>query len=66
MSNASPIMSDRDVAEYLGVSVYSIRRRLANPVKGEIDLNEAEPKVVAGRRFWLRSNIEKMLGITKR
>lgn len=66
MSNASPIMSDKDVAEYLGVSVCSIRRRLAKPVKGEIDLNDAEPKVVAGRRFWLRSNIEKMLGIAKR
>ena len=58
------IMTDKDVAELIGVSVRTLRRRLAEPKAGEIDIaKEAGPSLFGRRRIWLRPRVEKALGI---
>lgn len=57
------VMFDEEVAEYLRISVRTLRRRLVHPVRGELNLNEAKPHIIGGRRLWLRSNIEKLIGV---
>lgn len=59
------IMFDKDVAKFLGVSVDTLRRRIKKPAKGEIDPNRAEPQRFGDRRFWLRSNVERLVGIQR-
>lgn len=56
-------MFDRDVAEFFGVSVRTIQRRVRKPETGEIDLNKAEPQTIGNRRFWLRANVERLAGM---
>ena len=56
-------MFDRDVAEFFGVSVRTIQRRVRKPEAGEIDLNKAEPQTIGNRRFWLRANVERLAGM---
>ena len=55
------IMFDRDVAKMFGISVRTLQRRLENPVDGELDLNDAGPEIVGGRRFWLREEIVRVV-----
>jgi len=55
------IMFDRDVAKMFGISVRTLQRRLDKPVKGELDLNDAGPETVGGRRFWLREEIVRVV-----
>ena len=63
MTAEKPIMFDADVAEFFGLSLRTLRRRIAQPAKGEIDLNKAEPQTIGSRRIWLRANIEKLIGM---
>lgn len=63
METGKPIMFDRDVAEFFGVSVRTIQRRVRKPEAGEIDLNKAEPQTIGNRRFWLRANVERLAGM---
>ena len=55
------IMFDRDVAKMFGISVRTLQRRLDKPVEGELDLNDAGPETVGGRRFWLREEIVRVV-----
>lgn len=65
MKPEKPIMTDAEVAEFFGVTVRTLQRRVKTPKAGELDLNKAEPTVFGGRRFWLRANVERLAGITK-
>lgn len=57
------IWTDADVAAFFHISCRTLRRRMNHPVAGEMDLAEAEPKVIGGRRFWVRDNIYRIAGI---
>lgn len=57
------VWTDTDVAEFFRINVRTLRRRLRKPVAGELDLNRAEPGIVGGRRFWLRDNVYRAVGI---
>lgn len=59
------IMTDKEVAEFFGISKTILQRRVRRPVEGELDLNKAGPCVVGGRRFWLREKIEEIAGLRK-
>lgn len=65
MATEKPIMFDKDVAAFFGLSLRTLQRRVKNPAKGEIDLNWAEPQMIGSRRIWLRANVERLVGITK-
>ena len=58
-------MTDKEVADFFGISVRTLRRRIKDPVAGEIDPNDAEPQTIGSRRLWLRQNIERLVGIRK-
>ena len=55
------VMTDAQVAAFFGIDTATVRRRLARPVKGEVDLNAAHPCIVGGRRLWLREDVESLL-----
>lgn len=57
------IMFDKDVAEFFGISLRTFQRRVLRPRKGELDPNKAEPVVIGSRRLWLRTNVERLVGI---
>ena len=57
------VMFDADVAAFFGISVKTLQRRVARPVKGEIDPNDAHPATIGGRRLWLREEVERLVGI---
>lgn len=57
------IMTDAEVAGLLGVSLRTFQRRVKRPKTGELDLRKAEPATFGGRRFWLRVNVERLIGI---
>lgn len=62
----SPLMTDEDVASLLNVKMRTFRKRIKDgPPDGEIDIRKAEPQKFGGRRFWLRSKVESVLGIRK-
>lgn len=63
MATEKPIMFDRDVAAFFGMSLRTLQRRVKKPVTGEIDLNRAEPQTIGSRRLWLRTNVERLVGI---
>lgn len=63
MATEKPIMFDRDVAEFFGISVRTLQRRMLRPVPGEIDPNKAEPVEIGGRRLWLRENVMRLVGV---
>ena len=65
MATEKPIMFDKDVAEFFGLSLRTLQRRVKNPARGEIDLNRAEPQTIGNRRFWLRANVERLVGIQR-
>lgn len=65
MATEKPIMFDKDVAEFFGLSLRTLQRRVKNPAQGEIDLNRAEPQKIGSRRLWLRANVERLVGIQK-
>ena len=60
---ACRIMFDADVAAFFGISVKTLQRRVARPVKGEIDPNDAHPVTIGSRRLWLRSDVERLIGL---
>lgn len=57
------VMFDADVAAFFGISVKTLQRRVARPVKGEIDPNDAHPVTIGSRRLWLRSDVERLIGL---
>jgi len=57
------VMFDSEVAEFFGISVKTLQRRLARPAAGEINPNMAHPRTIGGRRLWLREDVEKLVGI---
>lgn len=63
MSAPCPIMHDAEVAKFFGISTRTLQRRVNSPVKGELDLNDAGPQIVGGRRYWLRERVERLAGI---
>ena len=65
MATEKPIMFDKDVAEFFGLSLRTLQRRVKNPAHGEIDLNKAEPQRIGNRRLWLRTNVERLIGIQR-
>ena len=65
MKPGSPIMFDKDVAEFFGLSLRTLQRRVKNPVSGEIDLNKADPVTIGNRRIWTRANVEGLVGIKR-
>ena len=65
MANEKPIMFDKEVADFFGISVRTFKRRILKPVPGEINPNEAAPVTIGRRRIWLRANIERLVGIKK-
>ncbi|MBQ3808372.1 MAG: hypothetical protein II840_10510 [Kiritimatiellae bacterium] len=65
MATDKSIMFDKDVAEFFGISACTLRRRIKKHVKGEIDLNRAEPQRIGNRRLWLRANVERLVGIQR-
>lgn len=65
MATEKPIMFDKDVAEFFGLSLRTLQRRVKNPAQGEIDLNKAEPQKIGSRRLWLRANVERLVGIQR-
>ncbi len=61
MKQPAEIMIDKEVAAYFRVSLWTLQKRMRDGFKpGEIDLNQAEPRVVCGRRFWMREKVEKL------
>ena len=63
VAQPSPLMTDADIAALVGVNIKTLQRRIAKPVAGELDLNRAEPQKIGGRRFWVRTKVERVLGI---
>lgn len=62
----SRVMFDADVAAFFGISTKTLQRRIVNPVKGEIDPNDAHPHRIGSRRLWLREDVERLVGIQNR
>lgn len=65
MATDNPIMFDKDVADFFGLSLRTLQRHVKNPVPGEIDLNRAGPQTIGSRRVWLRANVERLVGINR-
>ena len=62
MLTSADIMTDRQVADIIGVSLSVLQRRLRTGFKpGEIDLTRARPCLICGRRFWYRADVEKTI-----
>ena len=57
------VMFDADVAEFLGISIRTLTRRIKKPLRGEINPNDAHPCVIGSRRLWLRVEVERLVGI---
>lgn len=57
------IWTDGDVAEFFGINRKTLQRRVLRPVAGELDLAKADPKVIGGRRFWVRDNVLRLAGV---
>ena len=57
------VMFDKDVAEFLGISIRTLTRRIEKPLHGEINPNDAHPCVIGSRRLWLRAEVERLVGI---
>ena len=57
-----PVMTDCEVAEFFHISTKTLQRRVNRPLKakGEIDLNDACPGKIGGKRFWLRAEVERL------
>lgn len=66
MGHSRNIMTDKEVAEFFGISARTLKRRVLKPLAGEIDLNLAEPRRIGGRRFWLRESVERVAGIRRK
>ncbi len=57
------VMFDADVAAFFGISVKTLQRRVARPVEGEINPNDAHPVTIGSRRLWLREDVERLVGL---
>lgn len=57
------VMFDAEVADFFGISVKTLQRRVAKPAAGEINPNLAHPRTIGGRRLWLREDVERLVGI---
>ena len=57
------IWHDGEVAAFFGISIRTLTRRLDCPKAGELDINRAEPTRFGGRRYWLRSKVQALVGI---
>lgn len=60
------IMTDAEVASLFGIATKTLQRRVKKPQAGEINLNDAKPQIVGGRRFWVRSRVEALAGLKER
>lgn len=60
------IMTDKEVAEYLGVCPRTLTRHLRKPKRGQVDLNAVKPVTFAGRRFWVKADIDQLFGINRK
>ena len=54
---------DADVAAFFGIGLKTLQRRVAQPVAGEINPNDARPQRIGSRRLWLREDVERLVGI---
>ncbi len=59
------IWSDADVAEFFGLNLKTLQRRMRKPVTGELELAKADPKIIGNRRFWVRDNVLRLAGVIK-
>jgi hypothetical protein len=59
------IWTDADVAEFFGLNLKTLQRRMRKPVTGELELAKAEPKIIGSRRFWVRDNVLRLAGVIK-
>ena len=51
-------MSDKDVAEFFGISLYSLQRKMREGFgKDETDLRKAKPEIICRRRWWYRPRL---------
>ena len=57
------IWHDAEVAEFFGISIRTLTRRLENPKPGEIDIRMAEPTSFGGRRYWVRAKVLALVGL---
>ena len=57
------VWTDTDVAEFFGIPRASLQARCRKPVAGELNPNDAEPKVISGRRFWIRDKVMRLAGV---
>ena len=57
------VWTDKDVAEFFGIPRASLQARCRKPVAGELNPNDAEPKVISGRRFWIRDKVMRLAGV---
>ena len=56
------ILTDADVAKLAHLSLCTFQRRMKDGFKpGELDFTKARPMVNGGRRFWLRSDVERII-----
>jgi hypothetical protein len=62
MITEKDIMTDEQVANLAHISLCTFQRRMIDGFKtGELDFTKARPMVNGGRRFWLRSDVEKII-----
>lgn len=62
MITEKDIMTDAQVAKLAHISLCTFQRRMQTGFKtGELDFTQARPMVNGGRRFWLRSDVEKVI-----
>lgn len=59
MSEASPIMTDKEVAALFRISLDTLQRKMREGFgEDETDLNKAEPQMLGRRRWWSRKKVE--------
>lgn len=62
MSNPSPIMTDKEVADLFGISLDCLQRKMRNGfAAGETDLRKARPERLGRRRWWCRARVEALI-----
>lgn len=66
MAPESPIMTVAEVADFFGVSVRTIYRRMSKPKAGELKLADAVHATVGGRLFFVRESVLALAGIKQK
>ena len=60
----NPLMTDKQVADFLGISLCTLQDRMRNGFrKDEVDLRKACPQHIGRRRFWVRSRVMSLIGV---